>query len=103
MIDKSANALTWFAVILLIPGFLIMSPTGRLGVLLIAALISLIPTIFGSRKSRVFACIVLVISILAAVYTYPDHKKSYDNWKKQRQQKTIESPVQNPASEIPLK
>ena len=73
--DQSAGALCWFAAILMLPGVLIMSPTGRLASLALAALIALVPLAFGSTKRRIFAGIVLALASLIGTPTYFEHQK----------------------------
>jgi uncharacterized membrane protein YccC len=76
--DQSANTLVSFALLLLVPGVLVPSPTGRFFFLALAALIALVPLIFGSVKRRVFAGLVFGISLLIGTATYPDFRKDYD-------------------------
>ncbi|MCG2709665.1 MAG: hypothetical protein Q8N12_00555 [Thermodesulfovibrionales bacterium] len=53
MKKESANALAWFAAILLLVGLLIMSPSGAFALFVLAALFAALPAIFGSKKTRI--------------------------------------------------
>lgn len=76
--DKSARSLAWFAVFLLLPGVLIMSPTGRIFFIALAAIVALIPVIFGSMKRRIFGGIVVAVCLVIGMPTYFEHRKIYD-------------------------
>jgi hypothetical protein len=73
--DKSAGSLAWFAVLLLLPGVLIMSPTGRISFIALAAFVALVPVIFGSRKRRIFGGIVIAVCLVIGTPTYFEHRK----------------------------
>jgi uncharacterized membrane protein len=76
--DQSAGTLAWLAVFLLIPGLLIMSPTGRIFFIALAAAVALVPVVFGSTKRRIFGGVVLAICLLLGPATYLEHRKISD-------------------------
>lgn len=80
MKNTSASALTWFAVMLLFLGLLIMSPTGSFFVYILAAIFVVPPAIFGTKKIRIFAIILLLVSIFLAVNKYPEFKSESDKY-----------------------
>jgi len=82
MKNISASALTWFAAILLFIGLLIMSPSGSFLVYVLAALFALAPAIFGTKKIRIFAIVLLLVSISLAVNKYPEFKSESDKYSK---------------------
>jgi len=78
--NTSANALTWFAAILIFIGMLLMSPAGSFLVYVLAALFAMAPVIFGTKKIRIFAIILLLVSIFLAVNKYPEFKSESDKY-----------------------
>jgi membrane protein implicated in regulation of membrane protease activity len=80
MKNTSANALTWFAAILLFLGLLLMSPSGSFFIYVLAALFALAPAIFGTKKIRIFAIGLLLASIFLAVNKYPEFKSESDKY-----------------------
>lgn len=88
--DKSANSLTWFAVILLVPGLMIQSPSGRFFFAALACLIALVPLAFGSGKRRIFGGVVAALSLLIAVATYPDFRHDQDSYRDRVRQKSAQ-------------
>ena len=92
--DQSAGSLAWFAVLLLVPGLLIESPTGRIAFIGLAALFALIPAIFGSMKRRIFGGIVFAICIAIGIPTFFEHDKTYTEYLNRAKQR--ESPPQPP-------
>jgi uncharacterized membrane protein YccC len=99
--DQSAKALAGLAVIFLVPGVLIESPTGRFFCVLLAAIIALIPLVLGSTKRRVYAGVVLAISLLIGVATYPDFQTDYDTYVERARQKGKSPPSQSAPSNAP--
>jgi len=82
MKNASASSLTWFAGILLFIGLLIMSPSGSFFAYVLAALFAVAPAIFGTKKIRIFAIILLLVSIFLAVNKYPQFKSESDKYSK---------------------
>ncbi|MDP2277285.1 MAG: hypothetical protein Q8K51_03585 [Nitrospirota bacterium] len=80
MKKESSNALAWFAAILLFVGLLIMSPSGAFALFVLAALFAAFPAIFGSKKTRIVAAVLLLVSILLAVSRYPEFRSEQDRF-----------------------
>ncbi|MCL4315666.1 MAG: hypothetical protein M1527_02175 [Gammaproteobacteria bacterium] len=80
MKKESASALAWFAAILLFAGWLVMSPSGAFAIFVLAALFAAVPAIFGSKKTRIIAAILLLVSILFAAIKYPEFKSEQDRF-----------------------
>ncbi len=76
--DQSANALTWFAAILLVFGQMAMHPTARFGMALFAAAIAVVVITFGKTKFRIFAGVVLLLALFIAIPAYSEHKRLHD-------------------------
>lgn len=79
--DKSASTLTWFAIILLVPGLMIQSPSGRFFFAALACLVALVPLAFGSSKRRLYGGAIAALSLLITVATYPDFRKDQDTYR----------------------
>ncbi len=71
---KSASALVWFAAILIVAGWLVMSPSGAFALFVLAALFAVFPAVFGSRGTRIAAAVLLLVSIIFASIKYPEFK-----------------------------
>lgn len=89
--DKSASALTWFAVILLLPGLMIQSPSGRFFFAALAGLVALVPLAFGSTKRRLYGGVIAALSLLIAVATYPEFIQDQDSYRDRVRQKSAQS------------
>lgn len=89
--DKSASALTWFALILLVPGLMIQSPSGRFFFAALAVLLALLPLAFGSTKRRLYGGAIAALSLLIAVTTYPDFSKDQDSYRERVRQKSAQA------------
>lgn len=89
MKPSSASALIWFAVILLVVGMMIMSPSGAFLVFLLALLFSAIPAIFSRKKIRIAAIVLLIISVLLAANQYPKFKEESNLMEKRIKTKKI--------------
>lgn len=70
--NSSASALNWFAAILLGLGLLMMSPSGSFLVFVLAALFAAAPAIFGTKRIRIAALILLLAAIILAASQYPE-------------------------------
>ena len=73
--NSSASALTLFTAILLGIGLLMMSPTGSFAVFVLAALFAAAPALFGKKKARLIAIILLLAAIILAANQYPEFQK----------------------------
>lgn len=80
MKKESASALAWFSAILLLAGWLVMSPSGAFALFVGAALFSAAPAISASKKTRVAAAALLLVSILFAAIMYPEFKDEQDRF-----------------------
>ncbi len=80
MKNTSASALNWLAAILLFLGLLLMSPAGSFFIYILAALFALAPAIFGTKKIRIAAIILLLAAIFLAANKYPEFKSESDKY-----------------------
>ncbi|MDP3259792.1 MAG: hypothetical protein AAB273_02185 [Nitrospirota bacterium] len=81
MKKESANALAWFAAILLLAGWLVMSPSGAFALFVLAALFAAVPAIFGQKKTRIVAAVLLLVSILFAASKYPEFRSEQEQFR----------------------
>lgn len=88
--DKSASTLTWFAVILLVPGLLIPSPSGRFFFAALAGLVALVPLVFGSTRRRLYGGAIAALALLIAIATYPDFRQDQDTYRDRARQKSVQ-------------
>ncbi len=82
MNPQTASTLVWAAAAATIVGFMVMSPGGQFISYVVAILLALVPTLFGSRVSRVAGGVILVISLLLAFQVYPVFKKEGERYRK---------------------
>jgi hypothetical protein len=88
--DKSASTLTWFALILLVPGLMIQSPSGRFFFAALAGLVALVPLAFGSTKRRLYGGVIAALSLLIAAATYPEFSEDQDSYRDRVRQKSAQ-------------
>ena len=81
MKKESANALALFAAILLLAGWLVMSPSGAFALFVLAALFAAFPAIFSQKKTRIVAAVLLLVSILFAVSKYPEFRSEQERFR----------------------
>jgi hypothetical protein len=82
---SSVNALLVLSIVLLVPGAAIISPDGRLFVLVIAGICAITAVIGGKSKGKRIAAILILAAVLGlALSTYSEHRTSpasYDKYK----------------------
>jgi membrane protein implicated in regulation of membrane protease activity len=80
MHPKSASALVWAAVIVDILGLTVISPSGQFMLSLVAAVLALVPTVFGRKVPQIAGAIVLVLSLALVVTVYPKFEKASEEY-----------------------
>lgn len=81
MQPASARALSVTAALVLFGGFLVPSPSGAFLAFCLAALLSAIPAIFGSGKTRLTAAVLLLCSVGLAASKYPDFSSEQERYR----------------------
>src|SRR5688572_16043214 len=76
MNPKSASALAWFALGVNILGLVVLALEAQFVFSLFAAILVLYPTIFSRNKARIFAGVVLILSLGLALAGYPKFAQS---------------------------
>ena len=81
MQPASARALIVTAVLIVLAGLLVPSPSGAFLAFCLAALIVAYPAIFGPGKSRIIAAVLLLSSALLAAGKYPDFRSEQNHYR----------------------
>lgn len=99
MKPESARALWIFAIILAVAGSVVPSPSGRFFLSVVAALVALPPTIFGTGRARLGGTIVCIISLALAVASFPAMQKDQAAYAKSKKIKN--TAISTPAQGLP--
>ncbi len=71
---KSASALVWLSGILIVFGWLVMSPSAAFFLFVLSALLTAVPAVFGAGKVRFVAIAFLIVALFFAAQRYPHFK-----------------------------
>lgn len=94
MNPKSASTLVWAAALATILGLSVMSPGAQFLSCLVAAALAMAPTLFSAKKTRIAGGIMLVIALALAYQGYPAFKKEGEDYRKQVEARSAQSPTQ---------
>jgi hypothetical protein len=75
---------------------MVMSPGGQFISYILAVVLALVPTLFGSRMSRVAGGVILAISLLLAFQVYPAFKKEGEGYRKRVEDRSGKLPAPTP-------
>lgn len=81
MKPASARALTWLAAIIIVIGFLVGSPSGACVAFFAAAIVAVVPALFGSGKIRLVAVGLLLVGIALAARSYPAFQREQETYR----------------------
>ena len=81
MPPKSVRALTVTAAVVLLIGFMVMSPSAAFLAFGLAALLTAPAAIFGSGKSRAVAVLLLLCALGLTAVKYPDFKSEQQRYR----------------------
>ena len=81
MNPKTPRTLVQFSAILVVLGIVVMDPLAGLALMVLAGILSIISIIFGTKKVRVFAIIVLAIVISFAVWKLPEARQHLQRYR----------------------
>jgi membrane protein implicated in regulation of membrane protease activity len=96
---QSASALAWAAAAATVLGFMIMSPSGQFISFIIAVVLAIIPTLFGSKRLRVAGGVILAISLALAYQVYPAFKKEGSDYRDRVKARSAKVPAQSPVEQ----
>jgi hypothetical protein len=81
MNPKTPRTLVQFSAILVVLGIVVMDPLAGLALMLLAGILSIISIIFGTKKVRVIAIIVLAIVISFAIWKLPEARQHLQRYR----------------------
>ncbi len=93
--NQSARALLATSVMLMLPALVVISPSGRIGFLVIATIFAGISTLLCQGRTRIFAIIAMVVMLLLTVASYPAYKKHMDHYMDRIQEKSVTESAPN--------
>jgi hypothetical protein len=79
--DSTARALNWLAVLILLVGMMIASPSGRFFSTVIAIMVALAPLLLNRSKKRIIAGIIVAAAAFFASGTVGEFQKDQDRYK----------------------
>jgi len=80
MKPDSARALVWVSLFLVVIGPIATSRAANFMGPALAALLALLPAVFGRGRTRLLASIVLAASVAAAAIMYPGYRAEMERW-----------------------
>jgi membrane protein implicated in regulation of membrane protease activity len=80
MKGKSASALVWLSGILILLGWLVMSPSAAFFLFVLSVLLAGVPAAFSAGKIRAVAIVLLTVALFFAVQWYPDFKSERERF-----------------------
>lgn len=96
MNPKTAKTFVWAAVSSILLGMVVMSPAGSLFLYSIAALCAVVPTIFGTKGTRIAGGVILAISIALLAVTYPKFDAEMTKYRARAHKKSSKETAQPP-------
>jgi hypothetical protein len=73
MNPKTMKTLVWTAIVIMLIGMTVMSPVAGFALSLLSTVCSAFPAFFGTRRVRFAGILIMVVSLLFAVATYPKY------------------------------
>ena len=93
MNPQSVSALVWAAATATIVGSMVMSPGGQFFSYIVAVFLAVVPTLFGSKMSRVAGGVILTISLFLAFQVYPVFKNEGEVYRKRVEDRSGKVPA----------
>ncbi|MCR4299389.1 MAG: hypothetical protein NUV75_11700 [Gallionella sp.] len=79
--DASAKATNWLAIIILVVGMMIASPTGGFFSTVVAIMVALVPLLFSTGKKRIAAGLIVAAGVFFAFATFDGFQKDYGKYR----------------------
>ena len=76
---------------------MIMSPTAWFGLAILAAVLAACPAVFARKGPQISGIVVVILSIALAVFAYPAHKKSLEQYAERVKQQAEKRKAMKPA------
>lgn len=83
MHERSVRTLLWSSGIVLLVGGMVMSPSASLFAFGLAAVLALLAVVFGRRKLRIVAVVLMLVSFLLVVQEYPKANQDFSSYRQQ--------------------
>ena len=81
MNPKTSRTLVQFSAILVVLGIVVMDPLAGLASMVLAGILSIISIIFGTKKVRLIAIIILAIVISFAIWKLPEARQHLQRYR----------------------
>ena len=81
MNPKTPRTLVQFSAILVVLGIAVMDPLAGLALMVLAGILSIISIIFGTKKVRIIAIILLAIVISFAIWKFPEARQHLQRYR----------------------
>jgi membrane protein implicated in regulation of membrane protease activity len=81
MNERSVRALLWSSGIVMLVGGMVMSPSASLLAFGLAAVLALLAVVFGRRKLRLVAVVLMLVSLLLVVQEYPKANQDFSSYR----------------------
>ncbi|TAL24232.1 MAG: hypothetical protein EPN94_07740 [Nitrospirae bacterium] len=99
MNPHSASALAWAAAAATFLGLIIMSPAGQFMSFIVAVVLAIVPTLFGSKMQRIAGGVILAISLALAYQGYPAFDKEMVDYRNRVKARSTKVSAQSPAEQ----
>jgi hypothetical protein len=91
MNPKSARALVWLSLILIIVGPITTAYSSQFAIPALGALIVLPPAVFSSKRTQVAAAALLAIALAVSTVNYPGYKAAMDRYIARSHERSLET------------
>jgi purine-cytosine permease-like protein len=81
MNPKTPRTLVQFSAIVVVLGIAVMDPLAGLALMVLAGILSIISIIFGTKKVRVIAIILVVIVISFSIWKFPEARQHLQRYR----------------------
>jgi hypothetical protein len=81
MNPKTPRTLVQFSAILVVLGIVVMDPLAGIALMVLAGILSIISIIFGTKKVRIIAVILLAIVISVAIWKFPEARQHLQRYR----------------------
>ncbi|RPI79841.1 MAG: hypothetical protein EHM45_01195 [Desulfobacteraceae bacterium] len=78
---ESSKTLLIVCSVLIVLGMIIPAPSARFLCLILASFCAVVPALFSTKRQRLIAIILLILSVSAAVWIYPQFKQHMDRYR----------------------
>lgn len=86
--NQSASALLWLSVILVLLGLVVISPAGRMIIIMIAVICSGVSTLLCRGRTRTVGIFITVAMLFLLSASYPAYKKHMDLYLERAEEKS---------------